>query len=331
MKLIKVKDGLLEVENFFLTSSFSDFAGSANVVRDISTGKIKLIPNNKIERNFNHSEFVVELEKEDFNNMGIDDYSAMYFDNEKYAFGIRDKKQLEQHKFWKVVKQDSYIQAYVSNDGINYTNIGGMNFTDGVLHQGFEKYSNEDFILDNYKVYASPYVTIENFPENTACELYDSNNKLLKTRTFNSALECKVFLDANIQGYFIFKDSSENQIYKSDLLNLKYGDVYVFSKYELEVIYNGLVVTNTNPAVLKDLQESITVKNVDVEDYIGLKIGIQTVSNDLIQLSLDGVTYSDSVSVDLPRGQSKDIFVKITKNVDNHNFSVRDFQLVIDE
>ncbi len=41
MKLIKVKDGLLEVENFFLTSSFSDFAGSANVSRDIGTGKRK--------------------------------------------------------------------------------------------------------------------------------------------------------------------------------------------------------------------------------------------------------------------------------------------------
>ena len=331
MKLIKVKDGLLEVENFFLTSSFSDFAGSANVARDISTGKVKLISNNRIERKFNFSEFVIELEKENFSNMGTDNYSMIYLGNDKYTFGIRDKKQDQQHKFWKLIKQDNYVQAYVSDDGVNYTNIGGMNFTDAVLHQGFEKCSNEDFILDNYKVYGSPYVTIQNFPENTVCELYDPNNNLLKTRTFNADLECKVFLDSNIQGYFIFKDSSGNQIYKSNLLNLKYGDVYVFSKYELEVIYNGLVVTNTSPAVLKDLQESITIKNVDTKDYTGLKIGIQTASDDLIQLSLDGAAYSDSVSLDLLQGQSKDIFVKITKNVDNHNFSVRDFQLVIDE
>ncbi|OAA92993.1 hypothetical protein [Clostridium coskatii] len=331
MKLIKVKDGLLEVENFFLTSSFSDFAGSANVTRDMSTGKMKLISNNKIERNFTYTEFVVELEKENFNDVGIDDHCSLYFGNDKYAFGIREMKQGEQHKFWKILKEDNYVQAYASDDGINYTNIGGMNFIDAVLHQGFEKYSNEDFILDNYKVYASPYVTIQNFPENTVCELYDSNNNLLKTRTFNGDLECKIFLDSNIQGYFIFKDSTGNQIYKSDLLDLKYGDVYVFSKYELEVIYNGLVVTNTSPVVLKDLQESITIKNIDTKDYAGLKIEIQTASDDLIQLSLDGSAYSDSVSLDLLQGQSKDVFVKITKNVDNHNFSVRDFQLVIDE
>lgn len=331
MKLIKVKDGLLEVENFFLTSSFSDFAGEANVTRDISTGKVKLLSNNKIERNFNYAEFVLEMEKENFNSMDQDDYAALYFDNEKYAFGIKDKKQDEQHKFWKILKQDNYIQAYISDDGINYTNIGGMNFAEEILHQGFEKYSSEDFILDNYKVYANPYVTIENLPENTVCELYDENDDLLKTRAFDSNMECKVFLDSNIKGYFVFKDTDGNEIYRSELIDLKYGDVYVFSKYELEIIYNGLAVTNTSPGILKDLNESITIKNVDTVGYTGLNIGIETVSSDLIQLSLDGVVYSDTVTLDLAQEQSKDIFVKITKNADNHNFSVRDFQLVINE
>ncbi|CAB1242764.1 conserved hypothetical protein [Clostridiaceae bacterium BL-3] len=331
MKLIKVKDGLLEVENFFLTSSFSDFAGEANVTRDISTGKVKLLSNNKIERNFDFSEFVLEVEKESFDSMNQDDYAALYFDNEKYAFGIKDKKQEEQHKLWKILKQDNYVQAYVSDDGINYTNIGGMNFAEEILHQGFEKYSNEDFILDNYKVYANPYVTVQNFPENTVCELYDSDNNLLKTRVFDNNMECKVFLDSNIKGYFVFKDSDGNELYRSGLVDLKYGDVYVFSKYELEIIYNGLVVTNTSPGILKDLNESITIKNVDTVGYTGLNIGIETASNDLIQLSLDGETYSDTITLDLTQGQSKDIFVKITKNADNHNFSVRDFQLVINE
>jgi hypothetical protein len=331
MKLIKVKDGLLEVENFFLTSSFSDFAGEANVTRDISTGKVKLLSNNKIERNFDFSEFVLEVERENFDSMNQDDYAALYFDNEKYAFGIKDKKQDEQHRFWKILKQDNYIQAYVSDDGANYTNIGGMNFAEEILHQGFEKYSGEDFVLDNYKVYASPYITLQNFPENTICELYDENDNLLKTKVFDNNMECKVFLDSNIKGYFVFKDDDGNELYRSDLLNLKYGDVHVFSQHELEIIYNGLVATNTNPGILKDLDESITIKNVDTVDYTGLNIGIETASNDLIQLSLDGETYSDTITLDLTQGQSKVIFVKITKNADNHNFSVRDFQLVINE
>jgi hypothetical protein len=330
MKLIKVKEGLLEVENFFLTSSFSDFAGSANVSRDIGTGKVKLISNSKIERNFDYDEFVLEVNKENFDSMKKDDYSSVYFESEKYAFGIRDKKQDQQHKFWKILKQDSYIQSYVSDDGVNYTNIGGMNFTDKILHQGFEKYSNENFVLDSYKLYSNPYVTIESFPENTICELYDVNDNLLKTRVFDSNMECKIFLDSNAKGYFVFKDIDGSQIYKSDVLVLQYGDVYIFSNYELQVIYNGKIVTNTKPEILKDLEESITIKNVDSKDYAGLKIGIQTASNDLIQLSLDGKNYSDTVTLDLGKGQSKDIFVKITKSDDNHNFHIRDFQLVID-
>ncbi|WP_333862025.1 hypothetical protein [Clostridium sp.] len=331
MKLIKVRDGLLEVENFFLTSSFGDFAGSANVIRDISTGKVKLISNNKIERNFTFGEFVIELEKENFSFMGQDDYCILYLGNDDYAFGIKDDKLDEQHKFWKILKQDNYIQAYVSDDGINYNNIGGMNFAEDITKQGFEKYSNEDFILNNYKVYGSPYVIVQNFPENTVCELYDSDNNLLKTRVFDSNMECKVFLDSNIKGHFVFKDTDSNELYRSDLLDLKYGDVYVFSQYELEIIYNGVVVTNTSPGILKDLDESVTIKNVDTVDYTGLNISIETASNDLIQLSLDGATYSDTITLDLVQGQSKDIFVKITKNIDNHNFSVRDFQLVISE
>ncbi|WP_333862016.1 hypothetical protein [Clostridium sp.] len=331
MKLVKVKDGLLEVENFFLTSSFSDFAGSANMSRDISTGEMKLISNNKIERNFTFAEFVIELEKDNFSSMGQDDYCILYLGNDDYAFGIKDDKLDEQHKFWKILKQDNYIQAYVSDDGINYINIGGMNFTEGITKQGFEKHSSEDFILNNYRVYASPYITLQNFLENTICELYGENDNLLKTRMFDSNMECKIFLDSNTQGYFIFKDEEENELYRSDLLDLKYGDIYVFSQYELEIIYNGLVVTNTSPGMLKDLDESITIKNVDAVDYTGLNIGIETASNDLIQLSLDGESYSDTITLDLAQGQSKDIFVKITKNVDNHNFSVRDFQLVINE
>lgn len=331
MKLVKVKNGLLEVENFFLTSSFSDFAGSANISRDISTGKVKLISNNKIERVFNYSEFVIEAEKENFNVMGTDDYSMIYMGNDKYNFGIKDIKQTGQHKFWKILKQDNYIQAYVSDDGINYTNIGGMNFIYTITKQGFEKRSNEDFMLDDYKVYATPYVTVENFPESTVCELYDVNNNLLKSRTFDSSLECKVFLDGNMQGYFVFKDSGGKQLYKSDTLNLQYGDVYIYSKYKLEVIYKTVEVTDLNPAVLDDLEETISIKNVDTVDYTGLTVGTQTSNNDTIQLSLDGTTYLDNISLDLAQGQSKNIFVKITKSTDNHNFSARDFQLVINE
>jgi hypothetical protein len=333
MKLIKVKDGLIEVENFFLTSNFSDFAGFNNITRDIKTGKLKLISNNKIERKFNYDEFVIELEKENFNTMDTEDYSMIYLGNNENTFGIKDDKLGEQNKYWKVLRQDGYIQAYSSADGINYTNIGGMKFDEPITKQGFMKYSNEDFVLNNYKVYANPYITIQNFPENTLCELYDLEGNLLKARKFDSNLECKVYLDSNnMGGYFTFKDIDNNLIYTTTHLSLQYGDVYVCSPYNFEIIYRGNVVTNVNPALLQDLDELITIKNIGDKDYTNIKIGTETNSNDLIELSFDGENYSDTVTIDrIKQGESRDIFVRIIKNAENHNFCVRDFQLVINQ
>lgn len=331
MKLLKVKDGLLEAENFFLTSSFCDFAGESNVTRDISIGKLKLISNNKIERKFDYNEFVIEIEKENFIDMGIDDYSMLYLGNENYTFGIRDKEQNKQNKYWRILRQSNHIQAYISKDGANYINIGGMEFAEPLTKQGFMKYSDEDFILNNYKVYANPYVTIQNFPEGTICEVYDLNNNLIKTRVFNADLECKVFIDSKMDGYFTFKDVEGNLIYTTGVIQLGYGDIWVFSPYNFEIIYHGNVVTNVNSALLQDLEEMVIIKNIGDKDYTNITIGTQTSSNDLIQLSLDGITYSDTVTIDMAQNQQKGIYVKIVKNAENHSFNVRDFQLTINE
>lgn len=332
MKLIQVKNGLLEAENFFLASSFSDFAGESNITRDIKTDKLKLISNNKIERKFDYKEFVIEVEKENFNDIKDMDYSMIYLGNSDHIFGIKDLKSNEQNGYLKILKKDNYIQAYSSNDGKGYINIGGMEFIDPLTKQGFMKYSDEDFILNNYKVYANPYVTIQNFPENTLCELYDLDNNLIKTRLFNSDMECKVFIDSNMSGYFTFKDMDGKMIYTSDAIQLQYGDMWVFSPYNFEIIYHGNVVTNVSPAMLQDLEELITIKNIGDKDYNNIKIGTETPSNDLIQLSFDGINYTDSLTIDsIKQRESKGIYVKITKNSENHNFAVRDFHLVISE
>ncbi|BDR71228.1 hypothetical protein K144313037_p20150 (plasmid) [Clostridium tetani] len=332
MKLIKVKDGALEVDNFYLTSFFNDFAGNSNVTRDIKTGKLKLISNNKMERKFDYNEFVIELEKENFKHMNDYDYSMIYLGNNEYTFGIKDEELDQQNKYWKILKQDNYIQAYASPDGMNYKNIGGMKFDEAMTKQGFMKYSAEDFILNKYSVYDNPYITIQNFPENTICELYDLKGNLLKTRIFDKNLECKVFIDGNMIGYFIFKDKDNNEIYTTSHLSLQYGDVYICSPYNFEIIYHGNVVTNVNPATLQDLEELITIKNIGDKDYTNINIGTETSSNDLIQLSFDGENYKECLVVDsIEQGEGKDIFVRITKNAENHNFNVRDFQLVINE
>ncbi|KEH92313.1 hypothetical protein [Clostridium massiliodielmoense] len=332
MKLIKIKNGLLEAENFFLASSFSDFAGKSNVSRDTKTGKLKLISNDKVERNFNYEEFVIELNKENFNTLNEFDYSMIYLGNNESTFGIKDANINQQSKFWKILKRDNYIQAYVSSDNLDYKNIGGMKFEEPVIKQGFAKYSHEDFILNSYRVYGGPYVTIKNFPEGTICELNDIKNNLLKTRTFDKALECKFFIDVIMNGYFTFKDSKGNVIYTTDTMNLSYGDIWAVSLYNFEIMYKGNIVTNVNPALLQDLEELITIKNIGDKPYNNIEIATKTSSDDLIQMSFDGKNYRESLVIDnIKQNESKDIFVKIIKNAKNHNFTARDFELVINE
>lgn len=332
MKLVKIKDGLIEVENFFLASLFSDFARSSNVTRDIKTGKLKLISNNKIERKFEYKEFVIELEKENFKTMSEDDYSIIYLGNNYHTFGIKDNKLDEQNKYWKILRKDDYIQAYSSPDGLNYTNIGGMKFEESITKQGFTKHCNEDFILNNYKVYDNTYVTLQNAPAGSIVEFYNNKDELIITRKFNADMECKVFLDSKTQGYFILKDTDNKEFYKSDVLNLGYGDVYILSPYSFEITYHGNVVTNTNPALLQDLEELISIKNVDTKEYKNITIGTETNTNDLIELSFDGINYTDIINIDsIKQGESRDLLVKIIKSAGNHNFNVRDFQLVIKE
>lgn len=330
MKLIKVKDGLLESDNFFLVSPFNDYAGETNVTKDISTGRLKIISDTKIERSFTYNEFVIDVKKAN-SEMSSDDYAIMYLNNGSATLGIKDSPFTTQNAYWKILKKENYIQAYSSSDGIDYTNIGGMSVEGAPIKQGFMKHGS-DFILEDYKVYNSPYVTIQNFDEGFICELYDSQDNLLKTRVFDNNMECKLFLDHhNFEGYFIFKDLDNNIVYTSEKIILDYGDVWIISPYNFEILYLGNVVTNLNPATLMDLDEAIVIKNVGNNDYRNITIGTQTSSNDLIQLSLDGINYSDTLNIDINQSEEKTVYVKITKNIDNHNFNVRDFQVVITE
>lgn len=331
MELLKVKHGLLEVENFFLTSSFSDFAGSSNVSRDISTGKLQLISSHtKIERKFAFTDFVIEVVKENFNKMVTGDYVTMYLGNNEVNFGIKDTNQSTQNKYWKILRENDYIQAYVSIDGVNYLNIGGMRYADPLTRQGFQKSNADPLILDSYKVYSCPYLTVQNFPEDTICELYDFTDTLLKTRVFDASMECKIYLDYNnLNGYLVFKDPSGSILFTTNNFTFGYGDVWVISPYNFEIEYLGSVVTNVTPALLQDLDEVITIKNVGHNAYNGINIGTETAGNDLIELSLDGLTYSSRLTLDFAIDEIKQIYVKVTKNAANKNFSVRNFQLVI--
>ncbi|MHB9924559.1 hypothetical protein [Clostridium botulinum] len=334
MTLLKISDGLLEVDNFYLTSSFSDFVGSSLVNRDVGTGKIKLLSNSIIERKFNYNEFVIDFHKSNFKNMEIGDYAMIYLGNKEYTFGIKDEKKKEkvdeQNEYWRILKRDNYVQAYSSADGINYKNIGGVEYSESITKQGFQKYCDEDLTLNEYKVYKNPYVTILNYNEDYMCELYDKYNNLIQVRKFNSDMECKFFIEYIFIGYIIIKDLDENIVFQSDLMKFSFGDVYINSPYNFEIRYNNKVVTDKQYGILESYKEVITIKNKDTKDYKDIVISTESISNDLIELSLDDKSYNKELKIENFQSQeAKEIYIRITRKDSDTNYYIRNFQLLV--
>lgn len=328
MKLLKVEDGKREVDNFYLFSDFSEYAGSSNVTKDIVNKTVSLISNSKIERSFPHEEFVIEVKKQNWGRYEPNDYSKFYIGTLSGIWGIKDDVQ-EEHSHWKLLRQDGYIQAYSSEDGIMWTNIGGALITEPILNQGFTKKSDMALVLESYKVYKRSFVTLLNFPENTIAILQDELGNEIRRRVFDSDLKSEVFLDSCMRGKFIFTDPMDNTIYSSEIMDLQYGDTYILSPYELEVRYHGQPVAI--PTMLDSLSETLSIKNISSESYYNLNVTTKDNSEDLIQLSFDGNTFLDTLNIpEIEPEQEIILYVRIYKSIDNHNFQVRDFQLIIE-
>lgn len=327
MSLIKVKNGLLEAENFFLVSSFSDFAGSSKIVRDIKNKTVSLVSNNKTERVFNYSKFVIEIKKENWNFINNNEYCACYVGNDDVVYGIKDDIDGE-HNYWKLIVSDNYIQAYCSDDRVNWKNLNGCEVENNITKQGFIKESSNDFILDDYSVYSSPFITIENFPENCIAVLKDEDGNELKRRLFDSDMKAQIFLDYCLKGKIVILDEDGSEIGETDLLDLKYGDIYLNSNYDLEVTYKGIVVVNE--AYLDSLCEMVTIKNIGIDSYADLLLGTQDNSGNSVQLSLDGESFYNTINIaDISPSQEVDVYVKVIRNSPSVGFTVGNFQLTI--
>ncbi|PJI07031.1 MULTISPECIES: hypothetical protein [Clostridium] len=327
MKLLKIEDGKID-GNFYLTSDFTDFLGSANVKRDTVNNTVSLISNTNIERKFNFDEFVIEIKKQNWGEYEDNDFNECYVGTDNGIYGIIDDKDGEE-SYWKLLVQEGYIQVYSSDDGISWTNCNGVKLPDKITRQGFKKQGAKDFVLQDYNVYKNPYVTIFNFPKGTTAVLQDKDGNEIKREIFDDSMQVQIYLDSCMQGKLSFLDSSKVVIYTTDIINLQYGDVYCFSKYDLEVIYKGKVVSN--PEMLDSLYEKISITNIGSSAYSDIKVGIDNYGNDLIQLSLDKAIFLDTITINnIQPNESIDIYIKITKLIDNYNYTARNFQLIIE-
>lgn len=337
MKLIKVKDGLLEKDNFYLTSSFDDFLAQNITHREDNNFFIDA--NTIIEREFYYNQFVIFLEKENWADINDTDSFKFYIQTNLHSYGIMENKANGQSKYLKIVGYDNYIQCYSSNDNITWNNIGGAQLAEDekVIKQCFYKYSNKSIQINEYRVYSSPYITLENQRKDYKVELYDSNNNLIITKLFQNNMTCNIFLNIdNMSSYIKLYNTNNDLVYTSDSLNLQNGDVYDFSPYDLSLYYDGIDITDEISTFIQQkgsnyLYDKVTLKNdSSTENYKNLVISTYTYFDDIITLSLDNTTYSDSATVmELDTGTTVDIYICIEKGFTNGNFNARNFKFQI--
>jgi hypothetical protein len=334
MKILKVKEGLLEYDNYFIVSPFPDFLGVDGSYRDANNFYITTDTN--IERRINYENYLIEIQKLNWETGDDSDAFLFYIGNQYDQYGIIDVFEEEQSEFHKIIYLDKFIQCYVSEDRKNWKSLQGLNIgeEEPMNMQGFKKTGANELKLMDYKVYSSPFLVIQNFPENYRVELYDSENTLLKERLFSDKQEAEIYLDYCMTGYVKIYDTDNNLVYESDEHNFDYGDVYILCDYDLELIYKERTLPEgeVTPMDTYAYSQKVTLRNVSAEEtYIDLNISTVIDTGDIIRLSLDNTDFTEVVTVpSLAPNEEVDIYVQINRGMSNEGFLVREFLFKVD-
>ena len=322
MQLVKVKDGLLELENFFITSPMEDFLGNGEYSR---TPDEFTLQRGSIERRIDYDEFLILIEKEDMA-LGPDERYEFYLADDEKREGIEEVHNSEYVKYWKLLYHDGYIQGYKSNNARDWINVGGKRAKQP-KYQGF-RVEGKELTLNNYKVYSSPYITIQNFYPGTLVRLTDVDGNVIKERLFDNNNECNIFLDYPLLGKLEFYDPAMDLLYKSKAINLGYGDIFMFTEYDLQLFYEGQLLTYETTS-LYSLIETVILKNNSDETYNNVNISINNPNNDEIKISLDNENFYDElIIVEIESKEEINIYIKITKDKSSY-FRMNDFTLEI--
>lgn len=322
MQLMKVKDGLLEMENFLITSPIEDFLGNGEYHRTLDKF---ILQKGEIERKVNYDELLIVVEKE-VTELNPDDRFEFYLSDGTDKSGIEEIYNTEYTKFWKLIYHDGYIQGYKSDDSENWSNVGGVK-ANKPKYQGF-KTEREDLIINNYRVYRGPYLTIQNFYPGTLVKLLDLKGNLIKERIFDNNNECNIFLDYPTSGVLEFYDQLGELVYKSNPIFFSYGDVFMFTKYNLQLFYKGQLLTH-KVTTLYSLVETVILKNNSDETYNDINISINNLNNDEITISRDSENFFESLVIEEIQSKEEiEIYIKIIKDR-SILFRMNDFTLEI--
>ena len=334
--IVKIKSGLVEKVNPLLKSKLSDFLGTGVFTRDKDTN-IFTVHNGYIEKNFNMKQFILVIGKE---NKELEE-------NSKYGTYVRiggsrsglveyydeETKDKKTSTHYKIIYYDNYIQTYLSYDNMEtwIATGGGQNkkVTDTF---GFFVEGNNDLIINDFKIFDSPYVQFLNIPNDYLIKIYDNNNKLIIKKK-SSYGKVEMYLHKPIyDGYFIIYDRNETEKYRSEKLDINLGDIFDDSEYELEVYYlNELLDRYTTTKLVNPKLSILYVKNKSSHNYTNINIqAIPNVTNiDNIELSLDNISFNNKIQIPILNSQDTiEIFVKVNKDLQSSNFGLKFFDII---
>lgn len=329
LKLVKIEDGLLEQDNFYSVSPSSNFIGDFHYTRD-ALGSFSLT-GGFIERKFEYNEFVIVVEKET-NFITNDDGVYLYVRKDHQRAGLIEEKKdvFPPNPYWKLIKADGFIQGYSSSDGVNWFHKGGGEIFNNDV-QGFQVFGSTHMKLIDYKVYKTPYFKIYGFPEDYQVIIEDIGGNIIKTGIFDSDHKSEIFLDYCFEGRIKILDNNGSFIYDTNVMDIKFGDVYTATDYDLQVIYKG-VVLDYNPTMLNTLTERVVLKNNSVSDtYTNLHIRAIPANTDTVEISLDNINYSNALILDsISPQQEIDLYIRIEKDRSVLFYGTHHFILEID-
>jgi len=325
MPLNKVKHGLLEEDNFYLTSSVTDFLG--NGIWSRTDGEF-ILKSGTVKRRLPYRNFVIDVKKKA---SGISEsaYFEFFIEYDNGKLGIREEYGNEPVTDWRIIYYEGFIQIYVSeDDGLSWQNKGGADIElEGDIFQGFSVKGEQELIIMDYKLYCAPYLIIQNFRPGSFLQLIDADNNI-RERIFDENYECSIFLNNQTLGRVkVFEN--ENLIYESKNIKFIPGDVFLFSEKSIQLIYNEKVL-DYNTTQINQHEESLTIKNAGDEDVFDIHIEVINKNKDAITLSFDGEIYYESLHVErLLVEEEMDFLVKIEKSDMSGNFFVKNFDINI--
>lgn len=328
MPLIKQRGGLLEEQDFYLTSDFADFLVSGEATRKDGVFELK---QGTIKRHFTYDTFVIDVEKE-YKQLAEGQEQHFFIQTDRRTIGIYDTVGDGYAAYWRILCHERFVQTYKSADGQDWTNVGGLMLENGetILYQGFTIKGEVPLRFTYYTVYHDPYLTLQNFPEGFQAELYDTEGSLLKAALFDGQMAAKLYLDYCRNGMVKIINAGGNVVYEAKVADYTMGDVYTYTNYLLEILYAGEVI-DYGPTHLDEKPiQRMALRNVSAEeDYSNITLAVTCASGDKVEISLDGSTYSEQIIVEhLAAGADKPFYVRIQKQP-HSEFEVRNFEITI--